>query len=79
MLRLMPTTHHEEFEDVEIEVSPDSGELLRVILIDAMQNRTEFSFENLRRNIDLPESLFRFTVPSGVDVVVQSDVPGDAR
>ena len=77
MLHLIPTKHHEGFEDIEIEVSPETGELLRVVLVDAQRNRTEFSFENVRRNIDLPESLFRFTIPSGVDVVVQSDAPGD--
>lgn len=79
MLHLIPTKRHEGFEDVEIEVSPETGELLRVVLIDMQRNQTEFSFENVRRNIDLPESLFRFTIPSGVDVVVQSDEPGDAR
>ena len=76
MLHLIPTKHHEGFEDVEIEVSPETGELLRVVLIDAQRNHTEFSFENVRRDIDLPESLFRFTIPSGVEVVVQSDEPG---
>ena len=79
MLHLIPTKRHEGFEDVEIEVSPETGELLRVVLIDMQRNQTEFSFENVRRNIDLPESLFRFTIPSGVNVVVQSDEPGDVR
>ena len=75
MLHLIPTTRHEEFEDVEIEVDRASGALLRVILIDAQRNRTAFSFENVRRELDLPESLFRFTIPSGVEVVVHSDDP----
>ena len=53
MLHLIPTTRQEEFEDVEIEVDPTSGELLRVILIDAQRNRTAFSFENVRRELYL--------------------------
>jgi len=73
MLHLIPTRRHEEFEDVEIEVDPDSGELMRVVLIDAQRNRTEFIFENMQTGIDLPESLFQFTVPAGVEVVVHSD------
>ena len=73
MLHLIPTRRHEEFEDVEIEVAPETGELLRVILIDAQRNRTEFVFENMNTELDLPESLFQFTVPSGVEVVVHSD------
>lgn len=70
MLHLIPTTRHEEFEDVEVEIDPETGELLRVVLIDAQRNRTEFIFENLQRNLNLPESLFQFTIPSGVEVVV---------
>ncbi len=73
MLHLIPTKRHDEFEDLEIEVDPETGELLRVVLIDAQRNRTEFIFENIRKALDLPDSLFQFTIPSGVEVVVQSD------
>ena len=79
VLRLIPTRPHEEFEDVTIELDPETGELLRVVLIDAQRNRTEFIFENIRKDLDLPESLFQFTIPSGVEVVVHSDDPSDAR
>ena len=79
VLHLIPIRRHEEFEDVEMEVDPETGELLRVVLIDAQRNRTEFIFENIRKDIDLPESLFQFTIPSGVKVVVHSDEPRDAR
>ncbi len=79
MLHLIPTRRHDEFEDVEIELDPETGELLRVVLIDAQRNRTEFIFENIRKDLDLPESLFQFTIPSGVEVVVHSDDPSDAR
>lgn len=79
MLHLIPTRRHEAFEDVEIELAPETGELLRVILLDAQRNRTEFIFENMRTDVDLPESLFQFTIPSDVEVVVQSDDPPDAR
>lgn len=79
MLHLIPTRRHEEFEDVEIELAPETGELLRVILLDAQRNRTEFIFENMRKDLDLPESLFQFTIPEGVEVVVHSDEPSDAR
>jgi len=78
MLHLIPTRRHEEFEDVEIELDPETGELLRVVLLDAQRNRTEFIFENIRKRLDLPESLFQFTIPSDVEVMVHSDDP-DAR
>ena len=79
MLHLIPTRRHEEFEDVEIELAPETGELLRVILLDAQRNRTEFIFENMRTDLDLPESLFQFTIPADVEVVVHSDDLPDAR
>ena len=79
MLHLIPTSRHEEFEDVELEVDPKTGAMLRVVLLDAARNRTEFIFENMRADSNLPESLFQFTIPSGVEVVLQSDTPDDAR
>lgn len=78
-LKLIPTRTHEEFEDVEIELDPTSGELLRVVLIDAQRNRTEFIFDNVKTNPDLAESLFQFTIPSDVEVLVHSSDPPDAH
>ncbi len=72
VIHLVPLTHHEEFEDVEIEVDPKDGRLLRLVLRDLQRNRTEFLFQNVRENLGLAETLFRFTIPSGVEVVVQS-------
>ena len=52
---------------------------VRVVLVDAASNRTEFLFDDVRENVGLPESLFRFAIPSGVEVVVQqSDNPNGA-
>lgn len=79
VLRLDPKKPREEFEVVEIEVLPTDGRILRVVLIDTSSNRTEFLFDDVRENVGLPESLFRFAIPSGVEVVVQqSDNPNGA-
>ena len=75
-LHLIPTTPSDEFEDVEIEVDPESGALKRVVLLDVQRNRTEFIFENMRSQTDLPESLFQFIIPSDVEVVVHGDERG---
>jgi outer membrane lipoprotein carrier protein len=71
VLRLDPRRPREEFEAVDLEVRPSDGRVLRVVLIDAASNRTEFLFDEVRENVGLPESLFRFAIPSGVEVVVQ--------
>jgi outer membrane lipoprotein carrier protein len=79
VLRLDPKTPREEFEVVLLEVEPKDGRILRVVLIDTASNRTEFLFDDVRENVGLPESLFRFAIPSGVEVVVQqSDNPNGA-
>ncbi len=79
VLRLDPKKPREEFEVVELEVEPQTGRILRVVLIDGASNRTEFVFDDVRENVGLPESLFRFAIPSGVEVVVQqSDNPNGA-
>jgi len=79
VLRLDPKKPREEFEVVELEVQPSEGRILRVVLIDTASNRTEFLFDDVRENVGLPESLFRFAIPSGVEVVVQqSDNPNGA-
>jgi len=79
VLRLDPKKRREEFEVVELEAQPSDGRILRVILIDTASNRTEFLFGDVRENVGLPESLFRFAIPSGVEVVVQqSDNPNGA-
>src|SRR3990172_5973832 len=79
VLRLDPRRPREEFEVVELEVEPSDGRILRVVLIDTTSNRTEFLFDDVRENVGLPHSLFLFSIPSGVEVVVQqSDNPNGA-
>ncbi len=79
VLRLDPMKPREEFEVVLLEARPEDGRILRVVLIDSAQNRTEFLFDGVRENVGLPESLFRFAIPSGVEVVVQqSENPNGA-
>jgi outer membrane lipoprotein carrier protein len=79
VLRLQPKRPREEFDLVELEVQPSDGRILRVVLVDSASNRTEFLFDDVRENVGLPESLFRFAIPSGVEVVVQqSDNPNGA-
>jgi outer membrane lipoprotein carrier protein len=72
VLHLAPRTLHEEFDEVALEVRESDGLVLRVVLVDAQDNRTEFEFTDVRENVNLSETLFRFAIPPGVDVVVHS-------
>ena len=72
MLSLSPIRPHASFEEVEIEVKVSTGQIQRVVLRDAQRNQTEFIFDNLQEVVGIPESRFRFTVPSGVEVILAS-------
>jgi outer membrane lipoprotein carrier protein len=73
VLRLMPRRHQEDFEEAEIEVQPANGQVMRVSLLDQQGNRTEFLFEDIRENRGLSDSLFRFEIPPGVDILMASE------
>jgi outer membrane lipoprotein-sorting protein len=45
------------------------------MLIDSLENRTEFMFDDIKENRGIPESLFRFTIPNGVDIITASESP----
>ena len=73
VLLLIPRRPQEDFEEAEIEVRPENGQILRVSLLDSQGNRTEFLFDEIRENRGLVDSMFRFSVPSGVDILIASD------
>jgi outer membrane lipoprotein carrier protein len=75
VLRLMPRRPQEDFEEAEIEVQSANGQVLRVSLLDQQGNRTEFLFEDIRENRGLSDSLFRFEIPPGVDILMASESP----
>jgi outer membrane lipoprotein carrier protein len=74
VLRLVPRRPQEDFEEIEIEAE-DAGRVRRVQLVDSQGNRTDFFFDEIKENQDIPDTLFLFTVPSGVDIILASDVP----
>lgn len=43
--------------------------LAKVVITDALGQRTEMSFGTWKRNLRLPASSFRFTPPPGIDVI----------
>ena len=51
-----------------LDVEP-SGRIRSILLEDVQGNRTHFRFEGVRENTGLPDKLFRFDVPAGVEVV----------
>ena len=67
-VRLTPRREDAELERAFIDVEP-SGLVRSILLEDVQGNRTQFRFEELRENTGLKDELFRFEVPSGVEVI----------
>jgi outer membrane lipoprotein carrier protein len=74
VLRLVPRHPQEDFVEIEIEVE-ENGRVRRVQLVDSQGNRTDFFFDDIEENQGIPDTLFLFTVPSGVDIILASDTP----
>jgi outer membrane lipoprotein carrier protein len=67
-VRLVPRKEQAEVQRAFLDVEP-SGRLRSILLEDLQGNRTRFRFEGLRENTGLPDKLFRFEIPPGVEVV----------
>jgi outer membrane lipoprotein carrier protein len=67
-LRLTPRKPEPEVQSVLVEV--DDGYGIRSLEIEDVQgNISRFRFDDVRSDVSLPDRLFRFEAPRGVDVV----------
>jgi outer membrane lipoprotein carrier protein len=67
-LRLTPRDANPDIESALLD-SDASGRILSIEILDAQGNRNVLRFEAIRENTRLPDRLFRFTIPEGVEVV----------
>lgn len=68
-LMLTPHRREAEYDWLLLVVDRDTYRLRRLITADAQGGRSTFTFSDVRENIGIPDSAFRFTIPRGVDVV----------
>jgi outer membrane lipoprotein carrier protein len=61
----------QQFDEVLLEVNPESGELADVRILQPGGIELEYRFGNWQENLALAESLFRFQAPRGVAIVEQ--------
>jgi len=69
VLRLEPKGDLGGFSEVLLGVSRGTSDILWVSVRDAASNLTTIRFSAMRKGIGVQESLFRFQLPDGVDVV----------
>ena len=68
-LALVPKKDATEIGRLELTVDAESYDIRAAEIRDPLGNVTRLVFSDLRRNTQLPDSLFQFEVPAGVDVV----------
>lgn len=61
----------DQFDEVLLEVNPESGELADVRVVQPGGIELEYRFGNWQENLPLTESLFHFQAPAGVAIVEQ--------
>ncbi len=69
LLDLVPVKPEEGVKKLQIAVNRESFQIVKVILFDPYGNVTTLVFSAIELNRDLPDSLFTFKPPAGVDVM----------
>jgi outer membrane lipoprotein carrier protein len=68
-LKLVPKKSDPEVEWLIIAVDPSSLQLRVLVALDRQGGRSTFTFNNLKENRNLSDTIFDFKIPRGVDVI----------
>jgi outer membrane lipoprotein carrier protein len=71
VVKLTPLKAQSDFKSLIVDVDPLSGLILRLLVVDEFDNRTEYSFTQIQENPTFPSNLFTFQPPPGTDVIYQ--------
>ena len=71
LVKLIPIRKQPDFQYLIIQVDPVRNLILRLLVVDALDNRTEYQFTNIQENPPLPSNFFVFQAPPGTDVIFQ--------
>lgn len=73
LLKLTPVEQQPDFKYLIADVDPVTGLILRLVIVDEYDNRTEFTFNSIQENPPIPNGYFAFQAPPGTDVIYQRD------
>jgi outer membrane lipoprotein carrier protein len=73
-LKLVPRRREAEYDWMVLVVDRGTYRLRKLITADAQGGQSTFTFSDVRENLGIPDSTFRFTIPRGVDVVTHGQV-----
>jgi outer membrane lipoprotein carrier protein len=69
LLDLVPVKPEQGVKKLQVAVSRETFQIVKVVLFDPYGNVTTLAFSGIELNRDLPDSLFTFKPPAGVDVM----------
>ncbi len=69
LVSLVLTPHAADGQVRELRLAWREGQLARMVMLDAMGQRTEWQLSNWQDNPRLPESTFRWVTPPGTEVI----------
>lgn len=75
LIKMIPLKPQPDFAYLIIDVNPVNGLIERLLVIDEYDNRTEYNFQQIQENPNLPSNFFAFQPPPGTDIIYQR---GDA-
>jgi len=67
-LKLIPLRQDGDFQSILMEVNPSRYLIRRMMIVDLLENITDYIFEEIKENQSLSEELFQFVIPKGVEV-----------
>ena len=71
LVKLTPVERQSDFQYMIVDIDPVRGYIMRLIVVDPYDNKTEYKFDQIQENPDLPSSFFVFQPPPGTDVIYQ--------
>jgi outer membrane lipoprotein carrier protein len=72
LVKLTPIRPQPDFQYLIIQVDPVRDLILRLLVVDSIENRTEYKFTEIQENPPLQKDFFVFHAPPGTDVIFQT-------
>jgi outer membrane lipoprotein-sorting protein len=69
MVRLVPMAADLDYSYLALEIDRRTSDLRRIVIRERTGNLSEFAFTDMRTNVKISDSRFRFQIPRGVDVI----------
>lgn len=73
LIRLTPRSAEPEYAYLVLELDRKTWDLRRLVIRESSGNTSEFLFTNVKTNVKIENSKFRFKPPKGVDVIKLDD------